>query len=124
VGGFAAPAAMPGTTPPAGGTPPKRERVPAPKGTAGVMIPAPATIVVSLPADAKLSVDGHATTSTDEMRTFVSPALEPGRDFVYDLKGEVVRQGKTVIARREVTVHAGEETRVSLDFGTTRLVQK
>src|SRR5262249_871346 len=58
--------------------------------------PAPATILVSLPADAKLFVDDAATTSTSTSRTFVTPALENGKTYGYTLKAEVVRDGKVV----------------------------
>ena len=73
---------------------------------------APATIIVSLPAEAKLSIDDAATTSTGAVRTFVSPALENGREFHYDLKAEV--NGKSLTKR--ITVRAGEETRVDIDM--------
>ena len=73
---------------------------------------APATIIVSLPAEAKLSIDDAATTSTGAVRTFVSPALENGREFHYDLKAEM--NGKSLTKR--ITVRAGEETRVDIDM--------
>jgi len=81
--------------------------------------PAPATLIVSLPADAKLSIDDTATTSSSEERTFVSPALKPGMDYNYTLKAEVVRDGKTLKIEEKVVVHAGEETRVTLTLPTT-----
>jgi uncharacterized protein (TIGR03000 family) len=77
-----------------------------------VSMAAPATIIVSLPVEAKLSIDDAATTSTGAVRTFVSPALENGRDFHYDLKAEV--NGKSLTKR--ITVRAGEETRVQIDM--------
>jgi len=73
---------------------------------------APATIIVSLPTEAKLSIDDAATTSTGAVRTFVSPVLENGREFHYDLKAEV--NGKSLTKR--ITVRAGEETRVEIDM--------
>ncbi len=42
-----------------------------------------ATLVVSLPEDATLTVDNEPTTSTSAQRVFVSPALEPGRIRVH-----------------------------------------
>jgi uncharacterized protein (TIGR03000 family) len=107
--------------------------MPAPKGTAPVkppekvkkppeeketdtMAPAPATILVSLPADAKLTVDGNSTVSTSAKRTFVSPALERGKAYSYTLTAEVVRDGKPVAVTQKVVVRAGEETNVSLDL--------
>jgi uncharacterized protein (TIGR03000 family) len=78
------------------------------------MAPAPATLIVSLPADAKLVIDETATTSTSAERTFVSPTLNPGVDYSYTLKAEVIREGKKVQAEDKVTVRAGEKTRVTL----------
>ena len=75
---------------------------------------APGTIVVTLPEDARLLVDGHTTTSTSEVRVLVSPTLEPGRDFHYTLQAEVTRDGKLVRIEERVAVRAGEETQVTL----------
>jgi uncharacterized protein (TIGR03000 family) len=78
------------------------------------MVPAPATLIVSLPADAKLVIDDTLTSSTSAERTFVTPALTPGADYKYTLKADVTRNGQTVHVEEKVTVRAGEETRVSL----------
>ncbi len=78
------------------------------------MAPAPATLIVSLPADAKLIIDDASTTSTSAERTFVSPNLNPGVDYNYNLKAEIVRDGKPVQVEQKVIVHAGETTRVTL----------
>ncbi len=88
------------------------------------MVPAPATIVVSLPAEAKLLIDDAATISTSETRVFASPTLEPGKDFSYTLKGELVRDGRTLSTSRRVSVRAGEETRVQLDFPADSVAQR
>ena len=50
------------------------------------LVPAPATIIVSLPADATLTIDDAATVSTSSLRVFTSPILPNGRDFHYTLK--------------------------------------
>jgi uncharacterized protein (TIGR03000 family) len=75
-----------------------------------------ATIVVHLPADAKLTVDGKATQSTSDTRVFTSPPLEPGKTYHYTLRGEVNRNGKTLNAKKEVEVRAGRMSEVTLDF--------
>jgi uncharacterized protein (TIGR03000 family) len=77
---------------------------------------APATIVVSLPADARLTVDGEATSATSTERTFISPPLEPNKTYHYTLQAQVNRNGKTQTTSKEIAVRAGEETRVALDF--------
>jgi uncharacterized protein (TIGR03000 family) len=91
------------------------EKVPAP-GTETGLIEAPATILVTLPAQARLLIDGAATTSTSGTRLFVSPNLEPGRAYVYTLRAEMVRDGQTVAQEQRVTVRAGEQTRVPITF--------
>jgi uncharacterized protein (TIGR03000 family) len=80
--------------------------------------PAPAYIVVSLPADATLTIDDKATSSTTETRTFVTPSLEDGKDFSYTLKMQVVRNGKVQTVSQTVAVQAGKESKVSLTLPT------
>lgn len=79
-----------------------------------VMNEAPATIVVSLPADAKLTIDDAATVSTSERRIFVSPNLPTGQEFHYTLKAEVQVDGKAQQVTKVVTVRAGEQTEIQL----------
>jgi uncharacterized protein (TIGR03000 family) len=76
--------------------------------------PAPATVIVSLPADAKLTFDGTVTKSTSATRVFTSPALQVGEVYYYNLKAEVVQDGKTITLAKTVAVRAGNETSVSL----------
>jgi uncharacterized protein (TIGR03000 family) len=84
-----------------------------------VAAPTTATIVVSLPADAKLSVEDQPTTSKSERRTFVSTPLQSGRQYYYTLKAEINRDGKPVTETRRVIVQAGKETQVKFDFNTS-----
>jgi uncharacterized protein (TIGR03000 family) len=77
---------------------------------------APATIIVSLPANARLMVDGQPTQATSSDRTFVSPPLPPGKTFQYSFKAELDQNGKKVTTTRNVDVRAGETSRVALDF--------
>jgi uncharacterized protein (TIGR03000 family) len=85
--------------------------------------PAPATIIVSLPANAKLTVDDTVTKSTSATRVFTSPALENGQEYLYNLKAEVVQNGKTITLAKQVAVRAGNETSVSL-FPETSLASR
>ncbi|MCI0685225.1 MAG: TIGR03000 domain-containing protein [Gemmataceae bacterium] len=77
---------------------------------------APATIVVNLPAEARLTVNGEATQSTSETRVFRSPPLTPGSEYYYTLNAKIMRDGQPVAVTRRVSVAAGRETRVTLDF--------
>jgi uncharacterized protein (TIGR03000 family) len=89
------------------------------KGGKSASVPAPATIVVELPADARLMVDDTLTTSTSALRYFVSPELNPGREYNYTLKAEFVREGKTVTLTKTVAVSAGNETKVTFENEAT-----
>jgi uncharacterized protein (TIGR03000 family) len=100
--------------------PPKKKDMPGKdkkkKGTEE--IDAPAVIQVTLPADARLTVDGYLTTSTSSNRTFVTPALPVGETFQYTLRAEVIRDGRTVVETQVVTVRGGEETSVPFNFSS------
>ncbi len=73
-----------------------------------------ATIVVKLPEDATLTIDGEATSSTSAQRVFVTPSLEQGKEYEYTLKAEVVRDGKSRVATAKVTIRPGETSQVEL----------
>jgi uncharacterized protein (TIGR03000 family) len=86
--------------------------------------PAPARLLVRLPADARLTIDGEPTRSPGDTRRFVSPPLQPGRRYVYVLRAELVRDGRTVAETREVPVQAGEESEVTLTLPEARVAEK
>jgi uncharacterized protein (TIGR03000 family) len=85
---------------------------------------APATIVVELPADAKLLIDDTATTSTSSRRVFVSPDLDTGREYHYTLKAEAMRDGKLVKVEKQVAVRGGETTPVTLVLPPSQVAQR
>ena len=80
-----------------------------------------ATLIVHLPEDATLTIDGEKTTSTSANRVFVSPPLEEGKEYAYTLKAQVVRDGKAQTVTERVTIRGGEVSRVELTEPATRL---
>jgi uncharacterized protein (TIGR03000 family) len=76
----------------------------------------PATVRVTLPLDARLTIDGRATRSTGVQRLFVTPPLDAGQSYSYTLTASFPQAGKTVTVEQEVLVRAGRETLVSLDL--------
>ena len=78
-----------------------------------------ATVVVSLPADATLTIGGSHTKSTGGVRSFITPSLRPGQEYTYTFKAEFVRQGQTITVAQEVPVWAGRQTDVSLGLPRT-----
>jgi len=83
--------------------------------------PASANIVVTLPADASLFVDGNATTSTTGTRILSTPPLESGKTFTYTLTAKVLQDGKPVTLEEKVTVKAGETSQVHFQTPDNRL---
>jgi len=73
-------------------------------------------MVVSLPPDATLTIDGQPTSSVSGKRVFTTPELEPGKNYHYDLEAKVIRNGAEQLVRRKVTYQAGDKVEVSLDF--------
>jgi uncharacterized protein (TIGR03000 family) len=98
--------------------------MPVPKRSEEARSAAPATIVVSLPADATLRVDDYTTVSKSATRVFISPTLEAGKEFHYTLTGEIERDGKPVVAVKRIAIRAGEETRVVLEFPAAAVASK
>lgn len=85
----------------------------------------PARLVVALPVDAKLYVDGNLTTTADKsVRSFRTPELQVGEQYVYTLKVEVVRGGKTLTESKQVIVTAGNEARAEFDFAAQEVAAK
>jgi uncharacterized protein (TIGR03000 family) len=89
------------------------EPVKKPKEAKDGEVSAPAKLIVELPADAKLFIDDQAMKTTSEKRSFNTPVLQAGQAYFYDLKAEVVRDGKTYTETRRVIVRAGETARAA-----------
>lgn len=102
---------MPST--PATTEPPKAVE---PKGKAAAMAtPAKATLVVNVPAEARVTIDGETTSSGSNVRVFATPVLQAGFSYRYIIQAEINRNGQTVVETKAVTVKAGEESRVSFE---------
>jgi uncharacterized protein (TIGR03000 family) len=78
-------------------------------------------LLVELPPDARLYVDGREMSLAD-IRHVLTPELTPGREYFYTLKVEAVRDGKPVEESRRLTVRAGQVSRA--DFRDLGLAKK
>jgi uncharacterized protein (TIGR03000 family) len=74
-----------------------------------------ATMNVRVPADAEIWFEGSKTGQIGPTRTFVSPPLEPGRGFTYEVRARWTQNGKDVDQTRQVHVHAGDNVDVKFD---------
>jgi uncharacterized protein (TIGR03000 family) len=106
------PTNLPGTTPYAQPSPadlsgytPKNQ-LPQPGGAA----PSPnrATVVVKLPADARLFAEGKTLSLTSAERSFVTPELPTGREYNYTFRVEYDRNGRTLSESRTIAVMPGK----------------
>lgn len=74
-----------------------------------------AVIVVKLPADARLYLNGQLTQATGATRTFVTPAIETGTSFTYTVRVEWVKNAELVAQTRQVVFQAGQQVNVRFD---------
>jgi uncharacterized protein (TIGR03000 family) len=96
--------------PPAGGTDKSGDKKDKDKES---RLPTRAKLIVELPTDAKLFIDDQLMKSTATTRSFNTPALEVGTSYYYDLRVEVVRDGKTYEGTKRVVIRAGEQVRAA-----------
>ena len=76
-------------------------------------------LTVSVPDDAKVSINGLLTKSTGSRRQFLSVGLMPGRTYNYVVKVQVVRNGQMQEDTRTVTLTTGQVTAVAFGFNVT-----
>jgi uncharacterized protein (TIGR03000 family) len=83
-----------------------------------------AVMHVSLPADARLTVDGRKTKQTGPLRHFYSPPLSPGKSYHYTFVWTHRKDGKTYRGETVIYVKSGEDKPVDLTKEKTKLVEQ
>ena len=86
----------------------------------------PATIKILLPEqnykEPEVKVEGVATKSTGAVRTFTTPALDPGKTYTYKIEAMIEPNNYTKITRpREITFKAGENITVDMRIKDDKL---
>jgi uncharacterized protein (TIGR03000 family) len=119
------PAAMPTEPAPVlsapGATPAPPPVVPPPTSmpkTSGISADQSGILTVWVPYDAKVFVNGYETRSVGSKRQFVSYGLKPGLTYKYEIRAQVVRDGKIVEDARTVALTAGQAQSVAFGFNT------
>jgi len=90
------------------------------EGVTGAYSSAPAQndrsvfLSIRVPPNAELWFGDVKTNETGSERSFVSPPLEPGQGYTYELRARWTENGQTVDRKRTLQVHAGD--RLSIDF--------
>lgn len=120
-GPLAPPAGFTPSNPPL--TPPTAPSSPfaPPLGAGSFFTPTPSPadsglLTIYVPADAKVTVNGHVTKSTGTKRQYVSYGLQPGLSYKYEIKAEVVRDGQVYDEVRTVVLTAGARNTVAFSF--------
>ncbi len=70
-------------------------------------------LLVSVPADARVFVNGKQTTSTGVDRQYISRGLQLGQQYAYEVRAEFVRDGKPVTETRNVQLTGGAMSSLS-----------
>ncbi len=89
------------------------ERFPAATGQNEAL---PIRVEVNCPPEADIWFNGARTRQTGTFRTFVSPAMAPGRTYTYEVRARWEEHGKPMSWRREYEVAAGD--RLVVDVGS------
>ena len=76
--------------------------------------PAEARLTVLVPADAAISFFGKPTTQKGTERLFITPVLQPGKEYYYDITARWAKEGRGVEETRRVWVTAGSRVKVKL----------
>ena len=83
-----------------------------------------ARIDLTVPADAKVFINGYLTQSTGVQRSYQSINLKPGQVYPYRIVVEVVRNGQPTRREEIVSLRAGELRRLNLQGGMRHVVMK
>ena len=97
------------------GTPTENKGKDRDKNGQGMLSATKAQLVVELPAGAKLFVDDIPVKATEGLRTFDTPALEPGQPYYYMVRIEMMQDGKPVSETRRIIVRAGQVSRADFN---------
>ncbi len=71
---------------------------------------------VTVPADAKVIINGHQTKTTGTSRSYVSRGLRWGHRYKYEIRAEVDRDGQQSSDTKVVYVTAGQKSRLAFHF--------
>ncbi len=81
---------------------------------AGVRASATSAVInIRVPDDAEVRIQGRKMNENGAERQFVSPALNPGQTYSYDISARWNENGKPITQNQRVIVRAGERTGVT-----------
>ena len=81
--------------------------------------PATALMNLEVPHQAVVYVNGRRTSTPGSFRSYVSKNLKPGKNYTYEVKAEIERDGNTLTRTRVIQLAAGDNKTFEMDFGQT-----
>jgi uncharacterized protein (TIGR03000 family) len=72
-------------------------------------------VVVDVPDDAKVYLNGKLMRSTSTRRVYQTPVLEEGETYFYDIQVDVVRDGRTMSQSKRVVINPGQRSVARFD---------
>ncbi len=78
-----------------------------------------AKVVIDVPATASLYIDGQLMPKKAGTRTFVTPTLQPGQTYYYDIKLVQVEDGREQVQTSRVLLRPGEVVAATFDRAAT-----
>ena len=78
---------------------------------------APVELTIRLPEDAKLFVQNQLYPGSGRRRRFTSTPARLGKDYVFNLRVEVVRDGVVLSMSQEVRLRAGQHSEIRFWLG-------
>jgi uncharacterized protein (TIGR03000 family) len=77
-----------------------------------------ADITVQVPPDAEVWIEGVRTKQMGPVRDFVSPPLDPGVNYDYEIRATWKNNGEVVSDTQHVNVRAGDRTKITFRVGS------
>ena len=87
-------------------------------GTTTAQGEVPAKVIVRVPANAEVWLEGSKTSLTGPVRHFVSPPLEPGSRYTYEIRARWKEDGRAVTQTQKVAVSPGRDVTVNFPVQT------
>jgi uncharacterized protein (TIGR03000 family) len=76
-------------------------------------------LILRLPANAEVWIEGSKTVQTGNFRSFISPPLQAGQDYSYDIRARWMQGGLAIEQSRTIIVRAGDRLTLSLTADRT-----
>jgi uncharacterized protein (TIGR03000 family) len=73
-----------------------------------------AVIRLRVPANAQVWFDGSETTQRGSLRPFVTPALEPDKDYTYVIRARWIEDGRPAEETRKVQFRSGDRLTLNM----------